>query len=108
MMLIQLVLVIALKRSFGSLEAYVGIDTTNCSKSNGVWKFECDSGQKLDCIRRCDDSPHCLDNSDERGCPECTATTGYICKNSTKCVSYYSLCDGTTHCEGGDDEDKDI
>uniref|UniRef100_A0A3B3Q1Q7 Low density lipoprotein receptor-related protein 6 n=1 Tax=Paramormyrops kingsleyae TaxID=1676925 RepID=A0A3B3Q1Q7_9TELE len=67
-------------------------------------QFSCASGE-VGCIPqawRCDGFSECEDESDERGCPVCSAAE-FQC-TSHQCVALSLRCDGEANCQDGSDE----
>ena len=89
-----------------------------CSRNS----FQCLSGECILDIRVCDGFSTCRDGSDENNCTNqcdeplqdvfpgiCESPCGLMrfkCSNSSYCIPWTFVCDGTVHCKEGDDENR--
>nr|XP_033502276.1 low-density lipoprotein receptor-related protein 2-like isoform X6 [Epinephelus lanceolatus] len=75
----------------------------------GQW--QCDDGNCIPDVWRCDGGGDCLDGSDEMGCtalpgsPECPLGQ-FPCVDSVGCVDASARCDGKRQCPTGSDEEN--
>ncbi len=67
----------------------------------GLATFTCDDGTVLSVNARCDGFGECLNLEDEA---DCTAVSGYRCRNVDQRVDFSLYCDGVPDCSDGSDE----
>ncbi|KAK6192598.1 hypothetical protein SNE40_004042 [Patella caerulea] len=77
------------------------------SPSCGHTRFRCMTGDNCIFLRyRCDGTPHCADQSDEKDCPRSVCESKFRCGNS-RCIDHIFLCDGSDDCGDYSDELND-
>ncbi|XP_034337833.2 basement membrane-specific heparan sulfate proteoglycan core protein isoform X5 [Magallana gigas] len=72
-----------------------------------IGQYQCDNGDCIDAIFRCDSQQDCFDGSDEKNCPvtEC-GVNEFRCNDNRQCIPLAFVCNLQRDCLDGSDEER--